>query len=70
MLPPALLAVSIYHFSKLACVMGSPIHFENLKMLYCVHAVSNSYLSTQVVGCEAPHCALVFFNDVLIKSQF
>jgi hypothetical protein len=23
-----------------------------------------------VVGCKAPHCALVFFHDVLIKSQF
>jgi hypothetical protein len=62
-------AVSLYRFSfKLARVIGSPFRLRSLKMLYWVHTVSNSYLSTQVVRCKPSHC--VFFNDVLIKSQF
>jgi hypothetical protein len=68
---PGAFGRSLDHFSfKLAHVMGSPIRFRSLKMFYCLHTVSNSYLSTQVVGCKVPHCALVFFRDVLIKSQF
>jgi hypothetical protein len=50
--------------------MGSPFRLRSLKMLYWVHTVGNSYLSTQVVQCKASHCALDFFNDILIKSQF
>jgi hypothetical protein len=62
MLPPALLAISMYHFSKLAHVMGSPIHFENLKMLYWVHTLTAIF---QPKWSGAKHRTVLLFSFMM-----